>query len=121
MAPNLKRMSELNIQWGETLFQNLAPFSGWSGPGGPGLFVVMVQPDRQNAPANYKALFFGEADNIADSEFFRIHPKFRCCVSEAERADHLYFAAFPMPDSSPIQRKQLQKLLVDQFHPVCNW
>ena len=114
-------MSALNIQWGDVLFENLAAFNGWTWTGGPGLFVVMVQPDKDNAPTNYKALFFGEAEDIKDSEFFRNHPKFRCCVSEAERADNLFFAAFAMPDSSPIQRKQAQKALAEQFRPVCNW
>jgi hypothetical protein len=114
-------MSALNIQWGEVPFENLGPFNGWTGPGGPGVFVVMVQPNKETAPTDYRALFFGEAENLADSEFFRSHPKFRCCVSEAERADNLFFAALPMPDASPVQRKQVQRLLIDEFHPVCNW
>lgn len=114
-------MSALNIQWGDVLFENLGAFNYWTWTGGPGLFVVMVQPDKERAPNDYRALYFGESEDIKDSEFFRNHAKFRCCVSEAERADNLYFAAFPMPNSSPVQRKEVQRLLAEQFHPICNW
>jgi hypothetical protein len=114
-------MSALTIQWGDVVFENLAPFNDWVGTGGAGIFVLMIQPDKEKAPNDYKALYFGEAESLTDSEFFRNHPKFRCCVSEAGRAENLFFAAFAMPDTSPIQRKQVQMAFVNQFHPVCNW
>lgn len=113
-------MSDLTIQWGDTMFVNLAPMTDWAGPGGAGLFVVMVQPDPTNAPGDYRALFFGESENLASADFFRAHPKFRCCVSEAERVDLLWFAASPL-EGSPIERKQKVRVLADQFHPICNW
>ena len=114
-------MSELTIQFGEVPFENLGPFNGWSGPGGSGIFVVLVQPNRKEAPNDYKALYFGEAENLSGSEFFRTHPKFRCCVSEAERAENLYFAISPLEGSNVDQRKQIQRLLANEFRTACNY
>lgn len=114
-------MSALTIQWGEVVFENLGPFSGWLGPGGAGLFVIMVQPNARANPGNYRAVYFGEHEDLSDSEFFRSHAKFRCCVSEAESADSLWIAIFRLPDSTAEQRKHIAKLLAEQFRPICNW
>ncbi len=114
-------MSALTIHWGEVEFENLGPFSGWLGAGGAGLFAVMVQPNAKTNPGDFRVVYFGEHDNLIDSEFFRSHPKFRCCVSEAGNADGLHFAIFPLPDSTAEQRKHIAKLLAEQFRPICNW
>jgi hypothetical protein len=114
-------MDAMAIQWGEVPFENLGPFEGWSGPGGSGLFVVMVQPHPETNPGEYRALFFGETDNLSSSEFFRHHPKFRCCVSEAGKVEGLFFASSPLEGSTQDQRKMVQRLLADQFRPICNW
>jgi hypothetical protein len=114
-------MSALTIQFGEVPFENLGPFNNWDGPGGAGMYVVLVQPNREKAPTDYRALFFGEADNLSSTEFFRIHPKFRCCVSEAERADNLFFAISPLEGSTADQRKQIVQMLANEFRTACNY
>lgn len=114
-------MSALTIQFGEVPFENLGPFNGWMGPGGAGMYVLLVQPNKEKSPNDYRALFFGESDNLISSEFFRNHPKFRCCVSEAERADNLFFAISPLEGSTPEQRKQIVQLLVNDVRTACNY
>ena len=114
-------MSALTIQFGEVPFENLGPFNGWEGPGGAGMYVVLVQPNREKAPNDYRALFFGEAENLNSTEFFRNHPKFRCCVSEAERADNLYFALSPLEGSTADQRKLIVQMLANEFRTACNY
>jgi hypothetical protein len=114
-------MSDLTIQWANTVFENLAQFNGWAGPGGEGMFAVMVRPQPDLAPNDYRCLFIGEADDLSSSEFFRANPKFRCCISEAEKMDLLYFAARPMPNTSPVERKQAVRELAEAVRPICNW
>lgn len=114
-------MSALTIAWGDAVFENLDRFEGWLGPGGAGVYVVMSQPKPDTAPGEYKALYFGEADSLSDSEFFRTHPKFRCCVSEAGKVESMHFAIIPLPESTQDQRKNIQRLLAEQFRPICNW
>jgi hypothetical protein len=114
-------MSALTVEWGPVTLQNVAPFPGWMGPGGPGIFVVMTRPKPDTAPNEFKAVYFGEAANLEQAEFFRSHPKFRCCVSEAETADKLYFAIFLMPETTEEQRKNVARALANEFHPICNW
>jgi hypothetical protein len=114
-------MSSLTIQWGNTVFENLAPLTGWAGEGGEGLFAVMVRPKPETAPNDYRILYIGEAEDLSSAEFFRSHPKYRCCVSEAEKVDLLYFAVRPAPNTSPVQRKQMVRELAEAVRPICNW
>lgn len=114
-------MTELTIEWGGHVFVGLGPLDNWEGPAGPGLYVVLFPPNPDTAPGQFKALYFGEAEELSSAEFFRAHPKYRCCVSEAEKADRLHFAACVMPESTPMDRKQTQRALAEQYRPMCNW
>ncbi|HRK21805.1 MAG TPA: hypothetical protein PLX06_08355 [Fimbriimonadaceae bacterium] len=114
-------MTDLTIEWGGHVFVGLGPIDGWEGPSGAGLYVVLFQPKPDEAPGQFKALYFGEAEELSGAEFFRAHPKYRCCVSEAEKADRLFFAACVMPETTPMDRKQTQRALAEQYRPMCNW
>lgn len=114
-------MSALTIQWGDVVFEGLGPLSGWVGEGGPGIFAVMVRPKPDEAPNDHRILYFGEAENLTSGESFRQHPKYVCCVSEAGKADYLQFAFKPLPNTSPVQRKQAVRDLAAQFNAICNW
>jgi hypothetical protein len=111
----------LTIQWGILTFENLGPFNGWTGPGGPGIYAVMVKPKPATAPNDYRILYFGEAEELSSSAFFNGHPKIRCCISEAGKTDLLFFAMLPMSGSDVNKRKQAVRELAEQFRPPCNW
>ncbi len=111
----------MTIQWAGVDFLNLAPFPGWEFEGGPGIFAVAMQPDARNKPGDYRMLFVGESEDVSSAEFFRSHPRFVCCVSEAGKVDALYFAVVPMPNSDQAGRKRVVQLLAQELHPVCNW
>lgn len=84
-----------------------------------GIYVILIKdPKAKSQP--YKAIYFGESDNLLDSSFLKSHERFDCWISEAGSEAELHIAAFSMPNSTTDLRRSVVAFLVKYYHPVCN-
>jgi len=84
-----------------------------------GIYVLLIKdPIEKSKP--YKAIFFGESNDLSDPGFLRSHQRFDCWIQEAGSEADLHIATFPMPNSTPGLRQSVVTFLVKYYHPVCN-
>ncbi len=91
----------------------------WKTEDKDGIYVVLTK-DPQAKSQPYKALYFGESDNLSDSSFLKSHKGFDCWIQESGSEADLYIATFSMPDSVSELRQDIVTFLVKYYHPVCN-
>ena len=84
-----------------------------------GIYTILTK-DPQTKSQPYKAVYFGESDNLSDTSFLKSNQRFECWIKEAGSEADLYIATFPMPDSAPELRQGIVAFLVKYYHPVCN-
>lgn len=100
-------------------FSEPVVISEWRTEEKAGIYVVLIQ-DPKAKSQSYKAIYFGESENLSDSSFIKSHQSFERWVREAESADNLFIATFAMPESPSELRQGIVAFLVKYYHPVCN-
>ena len=100
-------------------FSEPAVITDWRTEEQVGIYVILVQ-DPKAKSQSYKAIYFGESQNLSDSGFIKSHQSYPCWIREAESEGNLYIATFPMPDSALDLRQSIVAFLVKYYHPVCN-
>ena len=84
-----------------------------------GIYVILIK-DHKAKSQSYKAIYFGESENLSDSSFVKSHHSYDCWSREAESESNLYIATFSMPDSALDLRQGIVAFLVKYYHPACN-
>lgn len=101
-------------------FSEPGAFLNWTTTDAVGIFAILVQdPASRSRP--YKAIYFGESENLTEHGFFKNHHRYDCWVREAGSAADLYISVFSLSDSTPEIRQGIQSFLIKYYHPVCNF
>jgi hypothetical protein len=93
-------------------FSKPFPIDEWDPPKKAALFLILRKDDRT-------IIYVGESGNLDDREFWKGHHKYNCWVRVAGAEKNLAIAFYPMVDSTPLQRKQLESNLVRKLQPLC--
>ena len=104
-----------NYQFGEP-----KAFLNWTSSEKEGIFAILIKnPESKSKP--YKAIYFGESENLSEQGFFRSYHRYDCWIREAGNETDLYISVFPTPGSTPNLRQGIKTFLVKYYHPVCNF
>jgi len=91
-------------------FSEPVKLTEWISPYRPGIFVVFISVEGETK-LNLKPVYFGEAENISDSEFFIHHGEFKNWLQFAKSYENIFIASYLMHSSSQNHRyKLVQKL-----------
>ena len=109
------------IRFGDILFSEPEALSGSTRPVGliyrsPGLYVILAF-DATYRPWPYRALYFGESENIR-SRATTSHENYESWRREG--GDLLYLAFHEMPGSQQNKRQAIESGLITQYNPPCN-
>jgi hypothetical protein len=93
-------------------FSKPFPVDEWDPPKKAALFLILRKDDGT-------IIYVGESGNLDDREFWKGHHKYNCWVRVAGAEKNLAIAFYPMMDSTPVQRKQVESKLVRKLQPLC--
>ena len=88
------------------------PMDEWDPPKKAALYLILRKDDGM-------IIYVGESGNLDDREFWKGHQKYNCWVRVAGAEKNLAIALYPMADSTPIQRKEIESSLVKKLQPLC--
>ena len=88
------------------------PVEEWNPPKKAALYLILRKDDGM-------IIYVGESGNLEDRDFWRGHHKYNCWVRVAGAEKNLAIALYPMVDSTPVQRKELESSLVRKLQPLC--
>ncbi len=94
------------------LFSKQFPIDKWDPPKKAALYLILRKDDGM-------IIYVGESGNLGDREFWKGHHKYNCWVRVAGAEKNLAIAFYPMVDSTPVQRKQVEANLVRKLQPLC--
>jgi hypothetical protein len=109
----------MSINYGGIQFNDPVRVTEWLPPFRAGLYAILV-PDQSASPKPFRAIYFGESSNLSERGFLRSHIRYNSWIREAYSNNNLYISVHYMPDSTQQQRMELEKRLIDTYHPVCN-
>jgi hypothetical protein len=118
-SPAQEEKAGMTIRYGGYVFDAPAPVARWSAPHRAGVYAILVA-DQRCQPMPFRVIYFGESGNMSERGFLKGHPKYSCCVREAGSEQSLYIAVYPMPESTPEQRRAVADVLISEIGPVCN-
>lgn len=82
-----------------------------------GIYAILVR-DESFTPRPFQVLYFGESDRIARRVTAQ-HESYGAWVGQARGAE-LYVAFYNTAGTPSRQRKELEKLLTQDYNPPCN-
>jgi hypothetical protein len=92
----------------------------WTTSETAGIFAILVQ-DATSRSKPYRAIYFGESENLSEPGFFRSYHRYDCWVREAGNETDLYVSVFPTPGSTPELRQGIKDFLIKYYQPACNF
>lgn len=109
------------ITFGNRLFSEPRRYPRFGGPflvpSEQGLYVILT-PDHRLSPRPFAALYFGEAPDL-QQRLTGDHEKYpewmRRCTD-----GHMFFAYHATPNLTDEQRREAERGLIAEYHPVCN-
>lgn len=93
-------------------FSKPFPIDEWDPPKKAALYLILRMDDGT-------IIYVGESGNMDDRGFWKGHHKYNCWVRVAGAEKNLAIAFYPMPDSTPVQRKEIESNLVKKLQPLC--
>jgi hypothetical protein len=100
-------------------FSNPECLLNWITSEKSGIYAILVQdPTSRSKP--YKAIYFGESEDMSERGFFKSHSRYDRWIREAGTEAELYISVFPMPDLTPELRQGIEAFLIKYYQPVCN-
>jgi hypothetical protein len=114
-----ERGAEMEITFNDYDFTEPIEINHWTPPHAAGLYAILI-PDGTGSPRPFKVIYFGELEDLAESEFFRSHQRYRCWMQWAKSEDDLYIAVYLMPSSSAGERLHAESTLISAYQPACN-
>jgi hypothetical protein len=119
-ASGLRESNGMSIHFGSYQFSDPVLLQRWFPPSVAGLYVILVL-DLSIMPHAYKALYLGKTGNFAKRGLLDSHKKRPCWFALAGTGASLYVSTYPMPHSSPAQRKTIEQQLIATYQPPCNF
>lgn len=93
-------------------FSKPFPIDEWDPPKKAALYLILRKDDG-------RIIYVGESGNLEDRGFWKGHHKYNCWVRVAGAEKNLAIAFYPMVDSTPVQRKEMESNLVRKLQPLC--
>jgi hypothetical protein len=115
-----KEKSNTVIYFANYQFSDPECLLNWTTSEKSGIYAILMQDPTSRAKP-YKAIFFGESEDISERGFFRSHYRYDRWIREAGSEAELYVSVFPMHDSSPELRQGIVTFLIKYYHPACNF
>lgn len=106
------------IQFGPSVFDGPFPIDGWTPPARAAVFCIMVPDARREPP--YRPVYVGESANLAERVFPGAQRGHASWLDIADYDEGVYVAACWMPQSTPHERKALERRLLQSCQPECN-
>lgn len=91
----------------------------WEPSAQAGVYVILA-PDSTCKPKPFRAIYFGEAGNFAERGFPSSHHKYTHWVNECGYPSRIFVAVYPMPNSTPEGRREVEAQLCASYSPSCN-
>lgn len=107
----------MTILWGTIKFEGPNSVLQWDPPRKAAVYVVMAPGTK---PDHYKAIYFGESENLSERGFYKSHQAYPCWIKQAGAETNLYIGVYPMPNSTMEQRRVVEQMLIKEYNPVCN-
>lgn len=106
------------IQVGTRVFEGPFPITGWTPPARAGVFCLLVRDERCLPP--FRPVYVGESANVAERAFPGAQHGRASWLDIADYDGGVYVAAYWMPQSTPHERKAVERQLVRFCQPECN-
>lgn len=110
----------MSIRLGNIDFDGPYPITEWIPPYQAAVYAIMMKPDPENKPKEYRVIYFGGGSNLSEIKFYREKNKYNCWIREADSEDNLYIGIYKMPNSTADERIEIESNLINQYNPVCN-
>ena len=86
----------------------------WMPPAAAGVYAVMAPGWRL---LTFRALDFGQAEDLSSKDLLKQHPKYREWISIVGTEWNLYVAMHEMPLASPAERGAVLRELAREYRP----
>lgn len=101
-------------------FSDPVPLDGWVPPRRAGLYAILL-PDRNARPLPYRVIYFGESGNMDDRGFSTHHARMSWMLEAAASGGGvLHVATMLWPNSTPEDRRAVERYLCNLYRPDCN-
>jgi hypothetical protein len=93
----------------------------WEAPKQSGVYAVMHKSITEDKPDTYIIDFCGQGHNLSSYRGYPwIHHRIKRLVARTGATENVYIAVLLMPDSSKLERRQIEEALVKTFNPYFN-
>jgi hypothetical protein len=111
---------KMKREFGESV-QDPVELDSWIASGQPGVYVVLHKPDPKNQPEVYRFDYCGEAAKLVT---FTGSPwnrqRERRLLARAGSRDNIYIAVLSLPESTTRERREIKRMLIEEFNPFFN-
>jgi len=93
----------------------------WEAPKQSGVYAVLHKTTSDEGPITYIIDYCGQGRNLSSYRGYPwIHHRIKRLVARTGATENVYIAVFLMPDSSKLERRQIEEALVKTFNPYFN-
>ena len=111
----------MSIIFGKTTkveFDGPVLITNWNPPFKAAIYAIMIPSNKREN--YYRAIYFGESENLSERGFHKSHHAFSCWLREARTESNLFIGVHSMPNSTKEQRKKIEEKLISDYNPICN-
>jgi hypothetical protein len=109
----------MTVQFDQWFFSNPIPAVAWTPVRCSSLYAVMVAGGAPVTPP-FTVIYFGETESLQDPDFFRLHPKYRDWVREADSEFDLYVSTYLCAGMTSQYREFVTSMLIREYEPAHN-
>lgn len=93
----------------------------WEAPKQSGVYAVLHKTASDTGPVTYIMDYCGQGRNLSSYRGYPwIHHRMKRLVSRTGSEENVYVAVFLMPNSSKLERRQIEEALLKTFNPYFN-
>lgn len=93
----------------------------WKAPKQSGVYAVLHKTISDEGSITYTIDYCGQGRNLSSYRGYPwIHHRIKRLVARTGATENVYIAVFLMPDSSKLERRQIEEALVKTFNPYFN-
>ena len=107
----------MSVNWGDYKFTEYEYLSKYNMPHHGGVYVIMFRPDYKNKPLNFRAVYFGMANNFSTRGINENHHAYNCW-KEYANGNILYVSTHK--ESNESSRESKERILIKKYNPYCN-
>jgi hypothetical protein len=107
------------IYFGNYQFSDPECLLNWTTSEKSGIYAILVK-DSTSRSNPYKAIYFGESEDMSERGFFKSHYRYERWILEAGNEADLYISVFPMQNSTSELRQGIEAFLIKYYQPSCN-